>query len=149
MKKKIQIGINVLIILVYCAIIFGILVFCILRYIDLNSMKKIDPDKVEKITIWAHGSYEGQELNASDAEKFIELYNESKFRKNEDGGTTPDFGVSVYLVDGSYLWVNDFEEVGRNFEVSFHKANGNQKRYFIESPELYEFVSEMATNIGK
>lgn len=149
MKKKIQIGINVLIIIVFCAIIFGILAFCVLRYIDLNSMKKIDPDKVEKITIWAHGSYEGQELNASDAEKFIELYNESKFHKNEDGGTTPDLGVRVYFVDGAYLSIDDSGVMGHDFEVHFYKANGNQKRYFIDSPELYEFVSEMAANIGK
>ncbi len=149
MKKKVQIGINILIIVIFCAIIFGILAFCILRYIDLNTMKKIDPDQVEKITIWGY-KFETQELNASDAETFIKLYNESKFRGREDIGTTPDFGVTVYFIDGAYLRINDFSTIDRNFEVTFYKANGEQKKwYFINNQELYEFVSGLVTDSDK
>lgn len=145
MKKK------VFIISILGAIALCVLTLCVLLFAKHINMYKIDSDQVEKITIWYYLSDGEQELNAHDAETFIKLFNKAKYGGQGTGeGGTPEYGLVVYYVDGSYLRINDFRRMGRNFEVSLHDANGHKKDwYYMNSQDLYEFVSEMVNHAGE
>ena len=113
-------------------------------------MDSIEENQVEKIVAWVIDSEKEHELSSDEANKFIELFNTSKYEGKSTGeGGTPEFGISVYFSDGAYLLANDFDGL-RKFEVSFHKADGGQRSsYYISSEELYAFAAEMADKVEK
>lgn len=125
-------------------ILLSLCTFLVIKHMNRH---KIDSDRVEKITVWSH-SFEEQELNTRDTETFIKLYNKAKYGGEATGeGGTPEYGVHVYFVDGARLVINQFGYVGHDFEVALYDANGPQNDwYYVDSQDLYKFVSEIITN---
>ena len=121
-----------------------IVALCLSLFAACNKMDSIEENQVEKIVAWVIDSEKEHELSSDEANKFIELFNTSKYEGKSTGeGGTPEFGISVYFSDGAYLLANDFDGL-RKFEVSFHKADGGQRSsYYISSEELYAFTAEM------
>ena len=139
MKKKVLI----------CSIL-GAIVLCIVGIVlvvHYTGVHKINSGKVDAIVVWAHG-LKDQGLNAADAKTFIKLFNKSTYRGEGTGeGGTPEYGVEVRFVDGSYLLVNQFAKSRHMFEVSLRDKNDAYKDwYYIESQELYEFLSNILTD---
>lgn len=104
---------------------------------------KIDPEQVDTISVWVHTVQ--WKMTSGDVDKFINLYNASKYRGEGTGeGGTPAFGVEVYFVDGSELHINDFQAMGRDFEVTFFDANGERTAwYYINNHALLEYLCKM------
>ncbi|MCH5183882.1 MAG: hypothetical protein J1E00_06875 [Oscillospiraceae bacterium] len=125
-------------------ILLSLCTFLVIKHMNRH---KIDSDQVEKITVWSH-SFDEQELNVRDTETFIKLYNKAKYGGKATGeGGTPEYGVDVYFVDGSRLVINQFGYVGHDFKVALYDANGPKNDwYYVDSQDLYEFVSEIITN---
>ena len=105
---------------------------------------KIDPEQVDTVSVWVHTSQ--WNMTSSDVDKFINLYNASKYKGEGTGeGGTPAFGVEVYFVDGSELHIHDFQAMGRDFEVTFFDASGERTAwYYINNQALLEYLCKMA-----
>ena len=122
-----------------------IVMLCVLLFTACQRFVRIEANQVERIAVWTQ-NMEECELNVDDSAKFIELFNSSKYEGRGTGeGGTAEFGICVYFCDGTYLRANDFGCLGRDFEVSLHDSDGNKKEwYYVNSEELYTFVSELA-----
>ena len=118
---------------------------CVSLFSACQRVERIEANQVKRITVWTQITEEC-ELNADDSAKFIALFNSSKYEGKGTGeGGTPEFGICVYFCDGTYLLVNDFGCLGKDFEVSLRDSDGNDKEwYYLSSEELYTFVSELA-----
>ena len=125
-----------------------IVVLCVSLFTACNKIESIEENQVEKIVAWVVNSEKEYEMTSDEAKEFIELFNASKHEGKSTGeGGTPQFGISIYFSDGTYLLVNDFDGL-RKFEVSFRKANKDQQHsYYISSEELYTFSAEMADKL--
>ena len=121
-----------------------IVFLCVSLFTACQRFERIEASQVERIVVWTH-LVEECELNEDDSAKFIELFNSSKYEgKESDFGTTPEFGIYIYVRDGTYLYVTDFPCGGMDFEVSLHDSDRNEKEhYFITNEELYAFVLEL------
>ena len=104
----------------------------------LRRFPTIDAEKVEKISIWGHGSQ--RELNDDEVDRFIRLYNSSRYRGegNEEVGTTPEFGVYVYFFDGAVLAVNDFRCTGDDFEVYLYRQDQRFAWCYVDNQALLD-----------
>ena len=122
-----------------CAIVL-VAVFVIRQ----RNLYQIDPHRVERITF--EDRPETRELTADEAEKFIELYNSAVYAGEATGdGGTPDYNFTVHFKDGSYMWVNDFDSMGKDFEVSVHNALKIQVAwYYVDSQRLLNFMHTLA-----
>lgn len=130
-----------------------VIISCVSLFTACQKIERIEENQVEKIVVWSQYAEE-YELSADDSARFIELYNSSKYSGKGTGeGGTPKFGIYVYFRDGARLRVNDFDGLGKDFEVSLYNSDGASKAwYYINSEELYNFVSELADKgkeIGK
>lgn len=129
---------------------FLIVVLCVSLFTACNKIEIIEENQVEKIVARVINNEKEYEMTSDEAKKFIELFNTSKYEGKSTGeGGTPEFGISVYFSDGSYLLANEFDG-SRKFEVYTSKANGVQSRcYYVSSEELYAFAAEMAGKVEK
>lgn len=134
-KQRIKLGFSVLVIIILCASLFA----------ACQKIERIEENQVEKIVVWSQYTEE-YELSADDSARFMELYNSSKHGGKGTGeGGTPEFGIYVYFQDGAYLCVNDFGCLGKDLEVALYNTDGSPNAwYYINSEELYNFVSELA-----
>lgn len=122
------------------------MLLCVSLLTACNKIQQIEEDQVAKIVVWVydHGKKE-YEMTLEDTKKLIELYNSSKYGGEGTGeGGTPEFGIRVYFLDGTYLLINDFCGF-RKFEVSLRNADGaHQAWYYISSEKFSEFALELA-----
>lgn len=125
-----------------------IIILCVSLFAACQKMEQFETNQVEKIVVWAQHTEE-YELNADDSARFIELYNSSKYGGKGTGeGGTPEFGVTVYFHDGTFMRANDFSAASGDFEITLHDSDGNRKAwYYISSKELYAFVSELLDEV--
>lgn len=129
---------------------FLIVVLCVSLFTACNKIEIIEENQVEKIVARVINNEKEYEMTSDEAKKFIKLFNTSKYEGKSTGeGGTPEFGISVYFSDGSYLLANEFDGL-RKFEVFFCKADGTQQSgYYISSEELYVFAEEMVGKVEK
>ena len=137
-KHRIKLGFSALFIMILCASLFT----------ACQKIERIEENQVEKIVVWSQYTEES-ELSADDSARFIELYNFSKYGGKGTGeGGTSEFGIYVYFRDGAYLCVNDFGCLGKDLEVTLYNIDGAQNAwYYINSEELYTFMSEWADKV--
>ena len=128
-------------------ILLSLCTFLVIKHMNRH---KIDSDRVEKITFWSY-SFDEQEMNAHDTETFIKLYNKAKYGGEATGeGGTPEYGVNVYFIDGTRLIIYPFGSVRHDFEVALYDANEPENDwYYVDSQDLYQFVSEIITNANQ
>ena len=117
-------------------ILAGIFVLCVVLVVALRPVHGIDIKQVERIG--APGGPHSRE----DIEKFVELFNEAEYKGKDIGyGTTPDWYVSVYFVDGDYLLIHQYG--GYNFLVVRYFDGIQAGSYFIQSQQLFEYIKEL------
>lgn len=121
-------------------LMIGLIVYGINGY---QRFLKIDPEQVDTISVWVHTVQ--WKMTSGDVDKFINLYNASKYRGEGTGeGGTPVFVVDVHFVDGSVLNVNDFQALGRDFEVTLLDATGQREVWcYINNQPLLEYLCKM------
>lgn len=130
---------NVLFISILC-----VLVACVLVLVCEDNPAQIDVNQVETIAVWDYIQDNCIEIDAADTERFLKLYNSSKYGGKATGeGGTPEFGAIVHYADGKSLYVSDFHCLGHDFEVYLYGRNGKGQAYFVDSEELYEYVLEL------
>lgn len=119
-------------------------ILCVSLFTACNKIDKIEETQVDKVVVWSFGN-ETRKMNLDDTARFIELYNSSEYAGKGTGeGGTPEFGIHVYFSNGTRLDLNDFNGLGKDFEVSIRNAGGNRTAwYYINSEELRTFVSEL------
>lgn len=124
-----------------CAILL-VAVFAIRQ----RNLYKIDPHRVDRITF--EDRPETRELTAEETAKFIELYNSAVYAGKATGdGGTPDYNFTVHFKDGSYMWVNDFNSMGKDFEVSVYNSLKIEIAwYYVDSQHLLTFMHTLADN---
>ena len=97
---------------------------------------RINADHVERIG--APGGPHSRE----DIEKFVELFKDAEYKGKDNGyGTTPDWHVGVYFVDGNYLLIHQYG--GYNFLVVRYFDGIKAGSYFIQSQQLFEYIQEL------
>jgi Na+-transporting methylmalonyl-CoA/oxaloacetate decarboxylase gamma subunit len=93
---------------VACLFIFIIILGYVLvtPYKIRRTLPKISASDVEKVFAWESRNINKNllENNKYDLNKIVEWYNESRELKN-DGGTTPDSAVEIYLKDKSKITI--------------------------------------------
>lgn len=131
------------IVFVVCALCIAAL--CLVLFVHWRNLHKIDADQVEKIQLGNTCHQSVEVLNAEDTAKFIELFNFAKYAGKANGeGGTPDWTVSVYYRDGSYLTISEFGSAGSTCEVTLRNADrGKKVWYYVKSEELRAFILEM------
>ena len=125
--------------------IFLIIILCMSLMASCGEIKKLDQSSIEKINIWS-GASKASELTEEQKTEFIKLYNAAEYDGKANGqGGTPQFGIYIDLSDGTKLNVNDFFT---KLEVTVRNKKGKTKAwYYINSQELYTFMSELANEI--
>ena len=108
-----------------------------------RNLYQIDPQRVDRITF--EDRPETRELTAEEAARFIELYNSAVYAGKSTGdGGTPDYNFTVYFKDGSYMWVNDFNSMRKDFEVSVRNALKVEiAGYYVDSQPLLDFMHSL------
>ena len=117
---------------------------CVVKW--YKRFPQIDAQRVEKITVWSYTAR--QQLDSDEIDKFIQMYRSSQYNGNGTGeGGTPEFGASVYYIDGSVLHVNDFQTMGRDFEVTLFDATGKREVWcYINNQALLEYLSMLVVS---
>lgn len=125
--------------------IFLIIILCMSLMASCGEIKKLDQISIEKINIWS-GASKISELSEEQKAEFIKLYNAAEYDGKANGqGGTPQFGIYIDLNDGTKLSVNDFFT---KLEVTVRNKKGKIKAwYYINSKELYTFMSELANEL--
>lgn len=125
--------------------IFLIIILCISLLASCGEIEKLDQSSIEEIEIWTESS-KASELTEEQKAEFIKLYNAAEYDGKANGqGGTPQFGIYIDLNDGTKLSVNDFFT---KLEVTVRNKKGKIKAwYYINSKELYTFMSELANEI--
>ena len=125
--------------------IFLIIILCISLLASCGEIKKLDQSSIEKINIWS-GASKNSELSEEQKAEFIKLYNAAEYDGKANGeGMTPQFGIYMDLSDGTKLNVNDFVT---KLVVTVRNKKGKTKAwYYINSQELYTFMSELANEL--
>ncbi len=103
---------------------------------------EISVDEVQKITFSSQTS-EDKELTSDEIEAFVKLYNKSEYDGGATGeGGTPYYGVTVYYKDGSRLQINDFHDIGHDFEVAFRNADGKKdiNSFYVNNQDLTDYL---------
>jgi hypothetical protein len=107
-----------------------------------SRIPRITASKVDRIVVWTQALKEPPQLDAGEKGTIISLFNKARYMGKGTGeGGTPEYGVVVYLKDGSRMQISAFHGLGRNFEVSLHNAKGKKTIWcYINSPELEDFL---------
>lgn len=133
-------------------IIAGALALCIVLGIVLGvvcwqNRYKLNADEIDRISLLPDPFTASVNLEAEDAERFIELFNAAKYAGEANGeGTTPEWLVRVYCNDGSCYKISDFSKTSGRIQVSYYDPSGGMEAWFyVESLELMDFVLEMVS----
>ena len=126
-------------VLVLCAVLLAALFF-----VRQRNIYQIDPSRVDRITFEDRPIT--RELTAEETEKFIILFNSAAYAGKATGdGGTPDYNFTVYFKDGSYMWVNDFNSMRKDFEVSvYNPLKIKIAWYYLDSQSLLNFMHKLA-----
>ena len=111
-----------------------------------NSFRKIAAEDISEITV--HDTQTGASRTLTDDEisTFVSYYNDSTYRgKSTGNGGTDDFGAEVKFTNNDDMQANQF--VSNNMFEVYYTHNKKLQRYYIYSPELYQFLSNIATEL--
>ena len=115
-----------------------------LFFVRQRNIYQIDTSRVDRITFEDRPIT--RELTAEETEKFIILFNSAAYAGKATGdGGTPDYNFTVYFKDGSYMGVNDFNSMGKDFEVSvYNPLKIEIAWYYVDSQSLLNFMHKLA-----
>ena len=104
---------------------------------------QLDPSDIESVTLSCPGSETVVVFTTEQIEEFTALFNESVVHIR-DGGTTPEYVLTVLLKNGTEFHLDDAESI---LEVHFKKIAGKldfEHNYDIkiENAELIQYIKE-------
>lgn len=123
-------------------LLLGLAIILIVALFVFNQCKlyRIDKSRVVRI------EFNNQELTAEETDRFISQFNHAIYAGKSTGdGGTPLHNFTVYFTDGSYMWVSDFDSMGKDFEISVRNSMKMQiAGYYLNSQALWNFMLELA-----
>lgn len=121
------------------ALILGIVLILSLCSCSLKRYPTIEAEQVESIFLWEHTSC--WEMDPDQSEKFLKLYNRSWYKGKGTGeGGTPGFGVKIHFVDGAVWYINDFQTMGRDFEVGLFEDDQRKAWFYLNNQALLDYL---------
>ena len=126
----------------FVVLLFVFLFLCVGCTAVENGLE-ISAKDVASVHVWLVGKSGDIPLDSAETATFIDLYNQSEYMGEANGnGGTPEWGVCVSFKNGDVLYINEFN--GReDFEVSWYTAVDTKAWYYVNNPELLNYMAEL------